>query len=292
MNTKYVLRLLYEPYCPPDTTDFVYLETFFTKTLGIGGCTWQMYIDELAELKRSNCEDIKIITIIYKELATLGSKLLTDGEQEEFQTAFNNAALIFVPSGDGTSWYRSSECVWSTAANLRGKVSLNQNYEKLEPFFVKLLGVKPIDLQMAIDELKEVGNPANTFSAGEVKDTIRTVNSLLAMEAKPPSPGNILKRQIFPIRLPGGGIRCDSRDTDFFIVDREPLRRLFDKEVKLLDFTLDEVVRLRPFLTWTGLEERYLSVRVEEDTSFHGSGARPISSPDRNIRYRAHALLL
>lgn len=249
-----------------------------------------MYVDELLELKCSDCKDLDTLTIIYKDLRTLGSRLITDGQKEEFWTAFDKDALIFVPSGNGSSWYKSSQCVWSAAVSLRVKVSLNQDYEDLKDFFVELLGVKPIGLDLAIDELKKMGSRAEPISV-QVKDTIWTVNSLLATKAKPPPAKKILSLRIFPIRYPDGDIRCGSRSIGFFVVDREPLRRSFESKVKLLDFSLDEVVQLRPFMEWTRLEERYLSVCVKQVTSFRGSGARPISNPDRNIRYRAHAVL-
>lgn len=291
MKTKHVLRLLYMNRLSLDQTDFVYLETFFTRTLGISPCTWEIYVDELNELRRSGYENIATITAIYKELGTLGSGLISHEQKEAFRTAFNQDALIFVPSDDGTSWHQSSQCVWSTAASLRGKVSLNRDYEGLKEFFVDFLGVKPVELHMAIDELKEAGNRRGPVSVNEVKDSIWTVNSLLAMETKPPPPGTILQHRIFPIRYPDGDIRCDAKTIQFSVIDREPLRRSFESKVKLLDFTLDEVVRLCPFLTWTCVEDRYLSVCVKEATSFRGSGARPISNPNRNIRCRAHALL-
>ncbi|ROW15001.1 hypothetical protein VPNG_03422 [Cytospora leucostoma] len=258
--------------------------------LGVGDCTWQDYINELRELKVSGFEDSDTIITIYEELRTLGSKIITDLEKEEFRTAFEEEALIFLPSDRRTPWYKVSQCVWSTAASLRGKISLNQDYEDLEEFFVKFLGVKPVDIRMAIDELKEVTS-RNDPMVQEVKDSIWTVNSLLDTEKQPPKPGNLLECRIFPIRYPRGDIKCDTKAAEFFVIDREPLRRSFESMVKLLDFTLDEVVQLRRFLQWTNLENRNLSACVKEITSFGGSDAKPLSNPNRDIRHRAHALL-
>ncbi|KAK7736974.1 hypothetical protein SLS53_006729 [Cytospora paraplurivora] len=271
------------------STDFTYLEHFM-KMLGVGECTWQDYINELQELKLSRFEDSDIIITIYEELRTLGSNIITDLEKEEFKTAFEEEALIFLPSDREPSWYKVSQCVWSTAASLRGKVSLNQDYEDLEDFFVNFLGVKPVDIRMAIDELKEVTS-RNEPRVQEVKDSIWTVNSLLTTEKQPPGPGDLLECRIFPIRYPCGDVKCDTKAAEFFIIDREPLRRSFESMVKLLDFSLDEVVQLRPFTQWTDLQNRNLSACVKEITSFGGSDAKPLSNPNRDIRYRAHALL-
>jgi hypothetical protein len=179
--------------------------------------------------------------------------------------------------------------VWSSAARLRGRVSLNENYNDLEDLFVGFLGVKPVDLPMAIDELKEAGN-RQPISVLEVKESIWTVNSLLSTESSLPNSRAITKSNVFPVRQ-ANGVTCQSSTTNFFVIDREPLERSFEGRVKLLDFTLEEVVELWPFLKWTHLEDRYLSHCVKEITSFHGGDAMLISNPDRQIKNRAHALL-
>lgn len=183
-----------------------------------------------------------------------------------------------------------SRCVWSRAARLRGKVSLNDDYENLEELFVDFLGVKLVDLPMAIDELKETGSREST-SVPEVKESIWTVNSLLSTERNHPNPREIVKGSIFPVRYPNGRVIRGSMSTEFCVIDREPLRQSFETKVKFLDFTLEEVVQLRLFLEWARLEGRYLSHCVKEITSFHGGVTRPMLNPDRQIRNRAHALL-
>ena len=143
---------------------------------------------------------------------------------------------------------------------------------------------------MAIDELKEAGGRQST-SIQDIKESIWTVNSLLPTSTKLPKPEKVMENCIFPIKLPNGISTRGSITTEFSIVDRENLGELFRTKVKLLDFTLQEVVRLRPFLNWMHLDTRYLSQCVKEITSFHGAAARLISDPNRQIWNRAHALL-
>lgn len=191
---------------------------------------------------------------------------------------------------DLPSWHKPSQCVWSKAAQLRGKVSLSEDYEDLERLFTNVLGVRQVDLTMAIDELRKTGNEPSV-RVSEVKQSIWTVNSLLSSETSLPDPAGILDVSVFPIRYPQGGVTCSSISTEFFIVDREKLGQDFSTKVKFLDFSLEEVVQLRPFLHWTGLQSRYLSLCIKEVTSFPGEGASLILSPDVQIRYRAHPLL-
>jgi hypothetical protein len=183
-----------------------------------------------------------------------------------------------------------SQCVWSSAARLRGRVSLNENYKDLEDLFVGFLGVKPVDLLMAIDELKEAGNRQPT-SVSEVKESIWTVNSLLSTVSTLPNSRATTRSSVFPVRQANGVVTCRSSTTNFFVIDREPLKRSFEGRVKFLDFTLEETVGLSPFLKWTQLEDRYLSRCVKEITSFHSGDAILLSNPDRQIKNRAYALL-
>jgi hypothetical protein len=206
------------------------------------------------------------------------------------RTTFEDDELIYASTGDGIlSWHKISCCVWSHGARLRGRASLNEKYRDLKGFFVGFLGVKPVDLLMAIDELREAGNKSIT-SIPEMKESIWTVNSLLSAEAKHPTPQPILESRIFPVQR-AGSVTLVSSGTEFFIDDREDLRRLFEIEVKFLDFTLNEVNQLQPFLRWTGLESRYVSKHVREFTSFGGEGATPVTNSDRQINNRAYSLL-
>ncbi|KAL7624644.1 hypothetical protein AAE478_006214 [Parahypoxylon ruwenzoriense] len=290
MMTKFALQRLYGTCFCRDGAECSHFTRFFLDTLGITKCTWEICVEELKGLKASGCDNIDRITAIYKEINTL---LPENIDNVSIKDAFENNALIYVPLDDGperAAWHKISHCVWSKAARLRGRVSLNDDYKDLEELFVDFLGIKPVDLPMAIDELKEAGRRHST-SVSEVKESIWTVNSLLSTESNPPRPSAVVKSSIFPVRHPNGGVTRETTATEFFIVDREPLRQSFETKAKFLDFTLEEVVRLGSFLEWTGLNDRYLSHCIKEITSFPGRGASLMSNPDRQIRNRAYPLL-
>lgn len=203
--------------------------------------------------------------------------------------SFEDEALIYAPSAQGPSWHKVSQCVWSTATRLRGKPSLNDEYEQLYDFFVEFLRVKPVDLGMAVDELRQTGDEG--ASADVLRDSIWTVNSLLSVSAEWPDSNQVTRCRIFPVRLPSDEVHCLSADAEFFVVDREPYRVAFERHVKLLDFTLAEVAELDPFLRWAKLESRYLSNCVKEVTSFGGGDAVVVLDTQKQICNRAHALL-
>lgn len=287
---SYPLQRYYESLSFLDHDSKRDLEQLFRRTIGISDCTLEIYVFELKHLQMFGPEDIDHIKIIYKEIHRLWRAGITpEMSQILLRRQFEVYALIYVPSNDGISWRKTSKCVWSTAARLRDMVSLNNEYEDLEDFFVNIIGVKPVTLSMAIDELKEAGS-RQSVSVEEVKASLLTVNSLLCSDSDPPQSG-LMDSKIFPVKYPEDGVHCVSVKTHFFIVDREPLRSSFEGRVKFLDFSLEEVVHLHAFLDWAQLDDRYISRCVREFTSVQNSSGQPISHPDRQFRYRAHALL-
>ncbi|KAI0182894.1 hypothetical protein EV127DRAFT_40641 [Xylaria flabelliformis] len=287
MVTKNVLTILYGTCFCRDGAKCPHFSNFFVETIGIrASCTWQDYVDELGALKEDS-DDVDTITGIYKAINALQPK---DIDRAAIRETFEREGLIYASVDDRPSWHKPSQCVWSKAARLRGKVSLNEDYEDLEELFTSVLGVKQVDLLMAIDELKHAGS-RQPVSVPEVKESIWTVNSLLASETRLPKTSGIMESSIFPIKYPDGGVRCGTIATEFFIVDREQMKQSFADKVKLLDFSLEEVVRLRDFIHWIGLQHRYLSHCTKEVTSFPGEGASPIPTPGLQIRHKAHSFL-
>lgn len=259
--------------------------------MGISDCTKEVYVDELKSLRDSGSEDSDIITAVYETLDSLWySSVTPEIDRDWLQGEFEDHALIYVGSNEGTSWRKTTQCVWSTAARLRDMVSLNNEYEDLEDFFVDVLGVKPVTLKMAIDELTDAGR-RRIVSTEEVKASLLTVNSLLFSESGEKPEAKLEGENIFPVRHPGGQVLCVSAETQFFVVDREPLRSPFENRVRLLDFSLEEVVRLRHFLEWVRIEDRYISRCVRQMTSVEETGAQAIPRLERRFRYKAHALL-
>lgn len=258
------------------------------------------YVDELKHIRDSGTEDSDIISAIYKALDNLCQSSIAELVHRWLKSQFEDQALIYVASNEGPSWRKTSQCVWSTAARLRDMVSLNNDYEEMRDFFVKVLGVRPVTLDMAIDELKQTGSRQSVI-VEEVKASLLAVNSLLLSEPDQEQRTNFEKRQrqrqdikkrnVFPVRYPTGEVQCVSADTEFFLVDRAPLQLQFEGRVKFLDFSLEEIVRLRHFLKWAQLEDRHISLCVRQITSVQEAGAQPMPQLDRHFQQRAHALL-
>jgi hypothetical protein len=123
--------------------------------------------------------------------------------------------------------------------------------------------VKPVDLKMVYDELLNLASRENV-SIEEAQDLLRVFNSYLFSEKTDLNPGKLLQRKIFPVRGPDGQASLQTSRENFVIIDREGGYSGFRELLHTLDFSLSEICRLRPFITWAGLENRYLSKLVKE----------------------------
>lgn len=168
-------------------------------------------------------------------------------------------------------------------------VALNDAYPGLAEFFTEFIGVRTLTLQMVHDKLVEEGNAR--CSPQKIKQTIWLLNSYIQNESNIPDPKAVLQARVFPVRYPNGTVELYSSAVDFAIADRKHLLDLFSGRARFLDFDVNEVARLEPFLQWTGLDKRYISSSVKEISMVRGDSHRALTSPERNIARKAYGLL-
>lgn len=186
------------------------------------------------------------------------------------------------------SWHKTDQCLWTSATRIRGMLTLNELYPELRDFFVRGLGVRTMTVKMVYDKL--VG-PA--LSVEETKQTIETFNSLLVNTADRSKldVAAVFDKAVFPVRIPDAGVKLCRGKEGFALLDRQSLGDEFAGKAKFLDFSIDELRTLQPFIAWAGLGQRYLSKMIKEISSVGEGSKRPISSPDRDVRTKARALL-
>jgi len=201
-----------------------------------------------------------------------------------------SGALLYVLQNNRSSWLKPSECLWSTTTQIHGKVAINFQYKGLKSLFVDKLLVKTVDVDMVYQELLGVPSRQPPATVSEVKELLMTLNSFLSSGAHPPPPNKLLQEKIFPVKWPQGKVELASAQLEFAVVDREGSFDVFRDRVKTLDFSLQEVCRLRPFIAWSGLEERCLSKTVMEVSRIEGRESHAIS-PTRDIKKKAYGLL-
>ncbi|KAK5625070.1 hypothetical protein RRF57_000786 [Xylaria bambusicola] len=308
LRTKYPLEFIYtsEFDLPPAERDS--LKIYFKTILEIPDCGWKDYVEEIRAYRQADDTNFEWVNTIYTcigQLVQLSSTLNTEINEikwviEDLLTiirhVFNSEALIYVPERDSGSWYTVSQCIWSTAVHIQGRVPLKELYPDLEEFFTDLLGVSRLTLEMAYEDLKVKGNSNPEPPIQEVKDTIFAFNALLQSSSTSTprlDPTELLKSKIFPIRYPQRSVKLKVGSTDFAIVDRELYYEAFASQIKLLDFNLDETRRLDPFINWLGLSRRYLSVAVKEISTIETQSRtlRLLKNSRRSIANKAHGLL-
>ncbi|CAG7555872.1 unnamed protein product [Fusarium equiseti] len=289
MQTAYPLAHLYRTVFNRSEEDLQVLRQFFRTTLGVGDCSWEHYLDEIRRLKVVSSEDFDWVNDIYESLDLERASLMRD-DAAKLRKAFVEEKLIYFNHGNVSRWYTVGECLWSSATQIQGKVALNDLYPDLEEFFVDFLGVQELTLDMAYDELKEMGTRVPSPPIAAVKETIWALNSFLSSEEHPPNEDPVFRGKVFPVKYPNGSVKLQSGRTQFAIADRKTLGDIFGLQAMMLDFTLDEVRRLRAFLSWLNLESRYLSASVREISTVAGGRMDKLQSPDRELDQRAESL--
>jgi hypothetical protein len=200
---------------------------------------------------------------------------------------FEREALI---CGFDDAWYTASDCLWSSTTPIRGKLILNSLYgNDLRDFFIDVLGVSELTAELVYDKLAAKDGPE--LSVEEAKETLLVFNSFLAAGSGGFDPAAVIANPVFPVRFPNGKVSLRTGTEEFALMDRKLLGEDFAALAKFLNFGMEEVRILQPLFQWAGLEDRYLSRAVEEITSADTESARPISTPHRDIRRNAHALL-
>lgn len=205
------------------------------------------------------------------------------------RTIFSNDRLIYARKRDQWGWYKSTDCLWSSTTSIRGKVTLDDDYEDLKSFFVDFLGVRLLTLQLLYDELRQTKEHQDT---AELRIALSVFSSLLGMaDASSLDPNPIRNASIFPVRYCSGPVVLRSADTDFAIGDRDYLREKFQDKITMLEFDLVEVRRFKPLIEWLGITDRYLSNCVQEFTSVSDTSGNPILSGPRDLKRKAHHIL-
>jgi hypothetical protein len=183
-----------------------------------------------------------------------------------------------------------SECVWSVEGAIVGKACLESLYPDLGEFFWDRLGVSKLTFALVCQHILEAGDKIHDISHVKVL--------LWSLKAQLPPAGNgihapltedLKNSRIFPVRVPRGSTQLMSMREEFAIVDREQYANAFAGKVKVLDFTLEEVHRLRLLIEWAGMTGRYFSNLVVEQTHFEKEQRTKDKNLTRTFRNKACA---
>ncbi|RSL83280.1 hypothetical protein CEP51_004600 [Fusarium floridanum] len=243
------------------------LRDFYSHTLEVQSASFRTILGVLERREFDaplDPSDLWLTDDFYRALDKLRRKL-SPQDAAEIRTAFAENMIIAVAPGESVIWLNSSDCTWAPKLDSPEVNDLSKHYPELKDFFTKFLGIQKNDAGLVFDSLVNVASlsPGNTRD-----DTARGL--LVAVSQKIPEYGHVLDKEkflrspVFPVLTPDGDVLLCAATMEFSISDRKYLKDAFIGKLNLLDFDPKTVWMLDNLLVWAGLEERYLSRKVEE----------------------------
>ena len=171
--------------------------------------------------------------------------------------------------------------MWAKSTIITGKVAIASDFPELEDFFVRTLQVKLPNKLTYIDELATLCCLNSNPSVSQVKVLLWEINSWGPSE----SDLDTLKPLNFiPVRRPNKK-QCLQTVGDIFVLfDRQGHVSNFKDKVASLDFSMEDLRLLRPLICGLGLEMRYTSNLVEEESRAEDAILEPFLSKDLQLR--------
>ncbi|KAM0240802.1 hypothetical protein ACHAP5_007837 [Fusarium lateritium] len=245
------------------------LERFFSKTLAIRDITHNDVLSELGYLSHSldQKKDYSAVVEHFYKILQAQTENLDEINTLLIKQTFRDFSLIYVPRQENKKWYKLSECVWSSEGTSEDEISLESLYPDLFPLFVSFLDVPRMSASLICQRLLAVAN--TVLPIPEIKKLLWSL--LDSLKANQGSSGDFADKiricRVFPVRIPSGEVQPISVWEDFCINDRPAYAAAFKDKANFLDFSVEEVHRLKPVIEWLRLTERYLSKSVTEKTS-------------------------
>lgn len=162
------------------------------------------------------------------------------------------------------------------------------SYPELRPFFQDRLRISGAVLSTLVEGLCSLAN--GQPSVPQIKEMIRAIND---MDPRREDLTPLVSCNILPIRNVSHGvvsITLKSCASNFVINDRVQLSTIFTGHVGFLDYYLEEVRALTPFLHALNLSEKYLSSVCTEHTACDDSGDLDLVLTEK-FKDRAYHLL-
>jgi hypothetical protein len=132
-----------------------------------------------------------------------------------------------------------------------------------------MLRVPSPDLRMHILALREL-NSRGQASPAEVKEAIKRISAMNPTES---DVSDLSMANIFSVRLAAGHLQWTNSLGDFAITDRKEYEEAFRSRISILDFTREEVRTCESFFVALGLQRKFLSQLVTEETCATGGYA-------------------
>jgi hypothetical protein len=205
------------------------------------------------------------------------------------RTVFKNHQLVFDKLGE---WHTLATCYWTSPSPLKGHIDLQAIYPDLEDFFTKKLRVKkasPVALLREIKKTAEQRHPKIEALRSLLINTGRIITTGKIEADARKALEDLHQVKFLPKRLRDGSVILVYTSEEFAVLDCVRYGKAFADHEILLDFDIHETQILHAMLRSLGLEQRYLSVGVTEQSSVVNEGS-PNHIMSRILRNRAYGL--
>ncbi|KAL3457946.1 hypothetical protein BJX64DRAFT_267650 [Aspergillus heterothallicus] len=261
-------------------TDDPHIAHLFKRVLRVHDADLFTYMEGIEFVKTA--EDIDPLNISIDDLGVvyqLIEGMITDSEKSKtVREHFADSSLVYLPVED--KWLAPDECLWTETQQIGPQFGISRVYPELEDFFRKHLKVSTPTAATYIGQLKAlVSQRPGSFV--EIKSTLHKINSVKLDHR---NRDDLLDLKCLPVALPGGRVKLLNPTDTFFIADRIDHLSIFEGKVPFLDLSLKETRQLRPLLLFLGLQDRYTSTAVKEETVVEDPTDSPSSAETRAFR--------
>jgi hypothetical protein len=181
------------------------------------------------------------------------------------RVAFTNKRLIF--DANDEDWYYSPDCIWAEdRIQLPQLVSIADQYQKLQHFFVDILGIETPQLEMHIDALKEETEAVNPTRSR----VLELIGYICGYDPSPRELSGLEACKCFPVHVPVRGLVWMACSGVFVVGNRRVYLELFKDQIPWLDFSLEEIHLYDRFFAALGIQNKFLSVLVRAETEASG----------------------
>ncbi|KAF2499755.1 hypothetical protein BU16DRAFT_504059 [Lophium mytilinum] len=268
------------------TEQYRQLYSLFQVTLGVRDANCDDFMACLESFKNSETdmssdEEAKVV-LLYQQLYKVAIDSNELGVNEKIRIEIEVECLVY--NYHSRTWHNPSSCIWAEdEIRLPGKLSIATMYKTLKPFFLGVLRITKPSLEMHISALKEKAstNP-------DKYSIFREILNICAFDIPFKALESLRNCKCLPVKLSSGTTEWSDCSKDFAIVNRRDYSQTFAGRINVLDFSLEEVHSLKPFLSGLGLEERFLSRAVREETTVQGGSKDERLTAD--LRKKSYAI--
>ncbi|KAM0337889.1 hypothetical protein ACHAPU_011493 [Fusarium lateritium] len=244
------------------------LEAFFRQTLLIRDMTHHDVLTELSHLSYALGQDKDYSLVVNKLYTILQGQAEVTNETDSLliQQRFRDSSLIYVPRHSTRKWHKLSECVWSGGKKFQDENCLEVLYPDFRLLFVSFLGLPKISASITCQRLLDIKQTVQPIP--EIKTLLWSL--LETLDASPEFSATLVDRiracRIFPVKAPDGTVHPMPIYEDFGINDRPLYWAVLKDKISFLDFSAEEIHRLKPVIQWLRLADRYISKTVTEES--------------------------